>query len=59
MRGIRLIKRSVHDKWRKLLKLNFAIATSQPCGETFRLDFGITIPVVLVLMVLAYLSGLS
>ncbi len=41
------------------MKLNFAIATSQPCGETFRLDFGITIPVVLVLMVLAYLSGLS
>lgn len=40
------------------MKLTFAIETSQPCGATFRLAFGISIPFGLVMAVLS-LVGLS
>ena len=32
----------------ELMKLSFAIETSQPSGAKFRLAFGITIPLVLI-----------
>lgn len=34
------------------MQFTFTIETGQPSGRTFRLAFGITIPVVLVMMVL-------
>ena len=40
------------------MQLNFAIEASQPCGKTFRMALGISIPLGLVLMVLS-LMGLS
>lgn len=56
MRGVRLIKRPTQDREGALMKLTFAISTSQSCGSTFRLDFGIAIPVVLVVAFTALLS---
>lgn len=40
------------------MQFTFAIETSQPCGASFRLAFGITVPLGLVWMVLS-LVGLS
>ena len=40
------------------MQFTFAIEASQPCGRTFRLALGITIPLSLVWMVL-HLAGLS
>lgn len=40
------------------MQFTFAIETSQPCGATFRLAMGITVPFGLVWMVLSLL-GLS
>lgn len=45
-RGTRTITEGTH------MQFNFAIETSKPSGSTFRMAFGITIPLVLVLMAL-------
>ena len=54
MRGVRLIKRHAPIT-EKLMKLIFAIETSQPCGTTYRLVFGCTLPPALVWVVLGLL----
>ena len=58
MRDVRLIKRHAHDTEEPLMQFTFAIETSQPCGASFRLAFGITVPLGLGWMVLS-LVGLS
>ena len=58
MRDVRLIKRHAHDTEEPPMQFTFAIETSQPCGASFRLALGITIPLGLVWMVLS-LVGLS
>ncbi len=56
MRDVRLIKRLVQGT-ETLMQLTFVIETSEPCGSTFRLGLGITIPFAPVMMTLQ-LSGL-
>jgi len=36
------------------MQFTFSIETSQPCGSTFRMAFGITIPIALVWMGLKF-----
>jgi hypothetical protein len=54
MRDVRLIKRHAHDT-EELMKLTFAIETSQPCGKTFRLALGVSLPLSLVWMAFSLL----